>query len=308
MIDTAIPVLGLALVDSINPSALAVALYWLSQPSPVPRVLAYVAGIAVTYLTLGVALMLGFGSLAQALGHLADHPVTLGVQLVLGIAMFGYGVFAPKASASDPPPQRQPSRAGLVGMALLGVTITAVELTTAFPYFGALALMTSAQLAWPQWLLLLLVYNAIFVAPPLALVGLHALAGPRMRERFERWRGSLQRGARETMLWIVTLVGVALALDAFARLKGKPAMSRDDVSTGSQRQGAAVQLSLFANRNFQATQTDPSTRHPRIRRVPPTMLLAVNAAPTAVPVCTASTWPNASSTGAPDQPGPASMS
>jgi cytochrome c biogenesis protein CcdA len=222
MFDTAIPVLGLALVDSINPSALAVALYWLSQPSPVPRVLAYVAGIAITYLVLGVALMLGFGSFAQAFGHWFDHPVALGAQLVLGVAMFGYGVFAPKASASDPPPQRQPSRAGLVGMGLLGVTITAVELTTAFPYFGALALMTSAQLSWPQWLPLLAVYNAIFIAPPLALVALHALAGRRLRERFERWRASLQRGTREAMLWIVALVGMALAVDAFARLKAKP--------------------------------------------------------------------------------------
>lgn len=216
--ETVVPVLGLALVDSINPSALAIALYWLSQPSPVPRVLAYVAGIALTYLALGVALMLGFGTVAAQFGHWFDHPIALGVQLALGVAMAGYGIFAPKASAEEPA-QRQPSRAGLVGMLLLGATVTAIELTTALPYFAALALMTSAQLSWPTWLPLLVVYNAIFVAPPLALVGLHALAGQRLRERFERWRVKLQRGAREAMLWIVTLVGFALAIDAGARFK-----------------------------------------------------------------------------------------
>ncbi|HJU39364.1 MAG TPA: GAP family protein, partial [Tahibacter sp.] len=196
MTETVAAVLGLALVDSINPSALAVALYWLSQPSPVPRVLAYVAGIAITYFALGVALMLGFGTVAANAGGAFDHPVALIVQGALGVAMAGYGIFAPKASKEEPV-QRQPGRAGLVGMLLLGATVTAVELTTAFPYFAALALMTSAQMSWPAWLPLLVVYDAIFVAPPLALVGLHALAGARLRERFERWRTSLQRGARE---------------------------------------------------------------------------------------------------------------
>lgn len=226
MTDTVVGVLALALVDSINPSALAVALYWLSQPSPVPRVLAYVAGIAVTYLTLGIALMLGFGTVASRFGDAFDHPVALGLQLALGVAMAGYGIFAPKASEL-PPQEPAPRSAGLVGMLLLGMTVTAVELTTAFPYFGALALMTSAELAWTQWLPLLLVYNAIFVAPPLALLGLHVLAGRHMHERFARWRGALQRGAREAMLWIVTLVGIALAGDAIVRFKGKPVKSPD---------------------------------------------------------------------------------
>ncbi|MET0582029.1 MAG: hypothetical protein ABWX88_08920, partial [Pseudoxanthomonas sp.] len=39
-IDLAFYVLGLALVDSINPSALAVTLWWLAQPAAAPRVLA----------------------------------------------------------------------------------------------------------------------------------------------------------------------------------------------------------------------------------------------------------------------------
>ena len=51
--------LGLALLDSLNPSALVVALWLLSRAHAAPRLLAYVGGILVAYLGLRVAMMLG---------------------------------------------------------------------------------------------------------------------------------------------------------------------------------------------------------------------------------------------------------
>ena len=51
--------LGIALLDSLNPSALVVALWLLSRAHAAPRLLAYVGGILVAYLALGVAMMLG---------------------------------------------------------------------------------------------------------------------------------------------------------------------------------------------------------------------------------------------------------
>ncbi len=213
----AIPVLGLAVIDSINPSALVVTLWWLAQPRPTPRLLAYIAGIVVSYLTLGIAMMLGAGAVLRHWGETLDHPVILAIQLAIGLALLGYGIFAPKASADDNRPPPQPRIGGLLGMALLGAVVTTIELSTALPYFAAIALMTSGQLTPWQWLPLLLVYNAIFIAPPLLLLGLHLTAGHRMRGRFEHWRGRLQRGAREAMLWVVAVAGVALAGDAASR-------------------------------------------------------------------------------------------
>ena len=220
MTDIVLPVLGLAVVDSVNPSALAVALWWMARPGAAPRLLAYIAGIALTYATLGVALMLGLGVAVERYGKAFDHPLVLALQLALGLGMLGYGIFAPKQSkaASQQP---QPRIGGLLGMVLLGATVTAIEMVTALPYFAAVALMTSAKLALWQWLPLLLVYNAIFVAPPLLLLGLYLFAGRRLQGRFERWRESLQRGARETLLWIVAIAGLALAGDAAGRFMGK---------------------------------------------------------------------------------------
>jgi cytochrome c biogenesis protein CcdA len=97
------------------------------------------------------------------------------------------------------------------------MAVTAAELVTALPYFAAITLMIGADLGPTQWLPLLLGYNLIFIAPPLLLLGLHALLGHRTDERFARWRKRLQRGAREATLWIFALVGMALMGDAASR-------------------------------------------------------------------------------------------
>ena len=49
--------LALALVDSINPSAIVVTLYLLSRGRAPAQVAVYVAAIFLTYLTLGVTMM-----------------------------------------------------------------------------------------------------------------------------------------------------------------------------------------------------------------------------------------------------------
>ncbi|HEY0504288.1 MAG TPA: GAP family protein [Lysobacter sp.] len=216
----AVPVLGLAVIDAVNPSALAVALWWLARPGATPRLLAYIAGIFVAYLSMGIALMLGAGAFVRRFGDALDHPVVLALQLAIGLALFGYAVFAPKASAATDA-QREPRVAGLLGMALLGATITLVELTTALPYFAAIALMTAERMAAAQWLPLLVVYNVVFVLPPLLLVGLNALFGRQLQGRFARWRVRLQAGAREAGLWVMAMAGIALCGDAVTRYLGQ---------------------------------------------------------------------------------------
>jgi len=211
----AIPVLGLAVIDAINPSALAVALWWLARPGATPRLLAYIGGIFVAYLSMGIALMLGAGAFVRRFGEALDHPAVLAVQLAIGLALFAYAVFAPKATAQQA--QREPRVGGLLGMALLGATVTLVELTTALPYFAAVALMTAEHATVSHWLPLLLVYNVIFIAPPLVLVALNVMFGAQLQGRFAHWRARMQAGAREAGLWVMALAGVALCGDAVSR-------------------------------------------------------------------------------------------
>ncbi len=231
----------LALLDSLNPSALVVALWLLSRPRAAPRLLAYVAGIFLAYLGLGIAMMLGFNALRDGLGDALDHPAALLAQGLLGAGLLAYAILAPSGAHQAQEPSA-PATGTLAGYALLGMGVTVAELVTALPYFAAIALLTGAELSPFQWLPLLLGYNLVFVAPPLLLLALHAVLGRRTEARFARWRERLRRGAREATLWIFALVGVALLGDAASRW-----IAASKASSGQENRDAP--LSPFARPN-----------------------------------------------------------
>lgn len=204
--------LALALVDSVNPSAIVVTLFLLSRERASAQVLVYIAAIFLTYLTLGVMMMLGIDALLSSLGRVGGGRAGLIVEGGAGLAMLVYALRAP--ASAETAPQVGPSARTFAALVLLGITVTAMELPTALPYFGAIALLTAAELPLPRWLTLLVIYNAIFVLPPLALLAGHIAFGRRLEARYAALKARLQAGARETMLWIMGLVGAGLLVSA----------------------------------------------------------------------------------------------
>ena len=199
---------ALALVDSINPSAIVVTLYLLSGGRVPAQIVVYVAAIFLTYLTLGVMMMSGIDALLPSLETPGSGRLGLIVQGLIGLALLLYAIRAPATAKAAP--RVEPSANSYAALALLGVTVTTMELPTAVPYFGAIALLTTADLPMARWLPLLVLYNAIFVLPPVLLLVGHIVFGGRLDARYADLRGQLQAGARETMLWIFGLVGGGL--------------------------------------------------------------------------------------------------
>ena len=200
--------LALALVDSINPSAIVVTLFLLSAGRGPSQIVVYVGAIFLTYLALGVMMMSGIEALLPALGTVGSGRLGLIVQGLIGLAMLLYAIRAPTTASQTP--RVQTNASSYAALALVGVTVTTMELPTAVPYFGAIALLTAADLPMAQWLPLLIVYNAIFVLPPILLLAGHAVFGRRLDARYADLRDRLQAGARETMLWILGFVGGGL--------------------------------------------------------------------------------------------------
>ncbi len=206
-------VLGLALLDSINPSALVITILLLFAGGPVVRrVGIYLAGVSSAYFTLGLILMLGL-DLLSVFGEILDNPVVYALQLAIGAGMLIYAIKAP----SDVEPESLPTIPGMnKSWALfgLGMTVTITEAPTAFPLLGATGVMTASDMSAGLWFPLLIVYNIIFILPPLGLLAMHQILGRRSRDMLERLQQRLLRGARETMLWVIGIVGFGLLADA----------------------------------------------------------------------------------------------
>lgn len=212
-------IVGLAVVDSINPSALLATIALLLRGRPArPLVAVYVVAVLVTYLAIGLALTLGLGLTPQAV---LESDAAYLAQGVLGAAMLAYAVAAPGRRRERVParPRRLPAAGRPAAVFALGVAVTALELPTALPYLGAVGAITRAELAVAEWLPLLLLYNLIFVLPPLALLAAHLALGDRADRLLERLRDHLGGGAREGLLWLLGLVGFFLLADALGHFE-----------------------------------------------------------------------------------------
>ena len=218
MIGSLLALLGLALLDSLNPSALAMTLYLVTTGAQASRVLTYIAAVFITYFTVGLLLLLGLTSLLSTFQGALESTAAYIVQAVIGAAMLIYS-FSPNKRGEAEAVTKAPRSQGFAAMFLLGVTITTVEFPTAFPYLGAIGILDSLRLPFLGWLLLLLGYNLIFVVPPLLLFGTYRLFGNRYEAWFKRYEKRLKYETRETMLWIVGIVGFMLLGDALNKLE-----------------------------------------------------------------------------------------
>jgi cytochrome c biogenesis protein CcdA len=209
-------IVGLAIVESLNPSALVVTIALLSRPKPAPRVFAYVAGIFLVFFTLGVAAVLGGKGVLEFVKELRKREISYALQLPIGLALLGWAI----VSLRKPPAIHEPSRLsnppqGSPGLVfLLGVGVTMVEALTAFPYFGAIALLLDAELPRRESVMALVAFNLCFVTPPLLLLWVTSTLGRRAPLFLERMRSLIEHEGRVLMLWLFAIVGTYLTLDA----------------------------------------------------------------------------------------------
>ncbi|MBB5114269.1 hypothetical protein EAD96_18885 [Micromonospora sp. BL1] len=204
---------GLALLDSLNPSALAVTVYLLlSTRPPGARVLVYVGAIYASYLALGVLLFLGADSfLDRAGGYLASDAGYV-LQGVVGVALLLYSWLAGRRRGGERLTPRRPRSHSYAAIALLGVIVTVAEFGTALPYLGAIGILVGADTSIPQAIVLLAAYNAVMVLPPLLVLAAYQALGNRIRQRLESAGTWLMRQAAELWLSVLSAAGALLVL------------------------------------------------------------------------------------------------
>lgn len=206
-----IAVLGLALLDSLNPMLFAGELYVLRGAQPERRAFAFIAGVFVVMVVGGLLLAGGLARwVGTYFGRLPDE-VWLRAEVALGLGLVGFGLVY--RAAADGRTVRKPPR-GLFGPFLFGVLLMVNEVTTAVPYFAAIALMSEASLSPLEWLIGLLVYNLAFVVPLLAFVAAHRVYRARfdvLSERIESW---MRKWGPRVLRYGSIAFGVLLLVDA----------------------------------------------------------------------------------------------
>lgn len=185
-------VISVGIADSLNPSTIAPALYLASGRHARRQVAEFTVAVFLVYLVGGLAIALGAGQLVRSvLPHPSRH---LGYALETGAggAMLTAGVFLwcyrHRLAQAEAPQLHRRRRSG----AVLGATITAVELPTAFPYFAAIAAIVAGGIDVDHIVFFLLIFNACFVAPLLGILGVLTFAGSGAQAMLTRARLRLE--------------------------------------------------------------------------------------------------------------------
>jgi cytochrome c biogenesis protein CcdA len=206
---------SVGLADSLNPTTIAPALYLATNERDArSQVAEFTMAVFLVYLIGGLAIALGPGQLLLALVPRPSKHLGYVLEIVAGVAMLTGGVFLwsyrEHLSHRKPPEMKPRGRSS----ALLGATITAVELPTAFPYFAAIfAVVGSGQDVVRQTLLIVL-FNVCFIAPLLGIVATLTFAGPEAVRFLVRGREFLERR------WPIVLGTLALLAGVFVTLLG----------------------------------------------------------------------------------------
>jgi hypothetical protein len=214
--------LGLAAVDGLNPSIILTTLVLLTTERPVPRVAAYLAGVYATNWTLGVVAYAGLGvGIASVLDAVLDASAwwVYVLELVAGV------VLLVAAWRLRPGPAARPARAPRASVAALfalGVGATFVEFSTAAPYLAAIATLARADASLPFALTALTLYNVVYVAVPLGLLGAYLARPAGAAARLERLGPELGRRLKTALRLVFAVLGAVLVADFVAYVLGDP--------------------------------------------------------------------------------------
>jgi cytochrome c biogenesis protein CcdA len=214
MLRLMVVVISIGLADSLNPTTIAPALYLATGEHARQNVLQFTVGVFLVYLIGGLILDFGPGHL---LISLIPHPrprLKFILEIVAGVALITAAAFLwgyrTRLSARRMPTPKTTGRSS----ALLGATITAVELPTAFPYFAAIAAIVGADVGPVQQIVLLVLFNICFVLPLIGILGVLEFAGARANRFLSRARAKLEDH------WPVVLALAALLAGVFVTLIG----------------------------------------------------------------------------------------
>jgi cytochrome c biogenesis protein CcdA len=216
---------GLAIFDSLNPSLFIAQFFLLTTPSPTKRVIAYIAGIYTVYFLGGLLIIGGARTLILSLvsGFTPTHLYL--IQLAVGLLLLGFAIYLfvkPQGAAMNAD-AKKPRSLHPIHSFVLGSVVIFNELTTALPYFVAIERIVDAQLTALEIVLVLAIYNLIFVVPLFIFLWLFLRSRERFTHQIEGFNRGLNKWLPRILRYGCLILGVIAAADAVVFLtRGAP--------------------------------------------------------------------------------------
>lgn len=199
----------IALGDSVNLSTVVPALYLATGKRAVATVGGFLFGLLAVNLLAGLVIMLGPG---QLLLSLVPKPAPLAkhiLELVVGAVLVALAVMAWFRRGTLARHQLPGVDRGGSSVAL-GAGIGAVELPTAVPYFAGIAVIVDSGSGVGGQVAMLALYNAVFVAPIVAILLTLAVAGDRATRPLHRVNDWLQGNWPAVLGGLGSIVGAVI--------------------------------------------------------------------------------------------------
>lgn len=206
--------ISIGFADSLNPSTIGPALYLAAGERSRERVAEFTAAVFAVYLLGGLAIALGPGELLRSLVPHPRHATAHIIEIAVGAALIASGLLLYRHRRNLG--ERELHRLDPTGKSswVLGATITAVELPTAFPYFAAIAAIVGSGIGIVNQVILLVLFNVCFVLPLVGIVATLVFAGDRAQPLLCTGREFLERH------WPTLLAVLAVLAGGFVVLLG----------------------------------------------------------------------------------------
>ena len=206
--------------DSLNPSAIAQQMLLQAMVKKKRHIWFFILGIGLANLAMGLAIYYGIATwISRLVASITEaYPIYVygaaagagAICLLAGVRLIVKTRLSNKAGndSEETEAVKTPVRLAPVSLFIMGAAFCFVELTSAFPYFGFIALLTQYHLAFPLTLLFMLLYNFMYVLPLILLYfGYNKLQGTKAIQKLELILGKI---SSYIVPVVITLVGVLL--------------------------------------------------------------------------------------------------
>ena len=204
-------IIGLGFTDALNPFSIAAMAYLLATDRPYERGLIFILGTLAIYFPGGIALMEGWSAvLKNILPNLPTWLPALSYFIFGMICLAAAFYFYRQGKKSDEQAAPKLSNLSLTATFVFALGSTISDLPTALPYFAGANIIASVSDGLLPRLIVLTVYNFIYISPLILMLIIRMSAGARAQGYLVKVRNGVDWSFAHLLPPTIAFIGIYL--------------------------------------------------------------------------------------------------